>query len=45
MKFVVADDQPPPLRSRPARGAWIEMNGLDNLPMIIYVAPRKGRVD
>ena len=31
--------------SRPARGAWIEINGLPVYVVEFYVAPRKGRVD
>ena len=32
------------LLSRPARGAWVEIKGVDFDPVKIQVAPRKGRV-
>ena len=31
--------------SRPARGAWIEMNGITTSILAPLVAPRTGRVD
>ena len=33
------------LRSRPARGAWIEMLTVVQIRKLIQVAPRTGRVD
>ena len=33
------------LRSRPARGAWIEIAKFDDKGVMDLVAPRKGRVD
>ena len=32
-------------RSRPARGAWIEIAGAHAVPAFGVVAPREGRVD
>ena len=32
------------LLSRPARGAWVEMSVMVQLPALATVAPRKGRV-
>ncbi len=32
-------------QSRPTRGAWIETGGLENLLVLVGVAPHTGRVD
>ena len=32
-------------RSRPTRGAWIEINGAAYFSIVLYVAPHTGRVD
>ena len=44
MKLVVTLLWSPPLLSRPARGAWVEMSIIATLLSQVGVAPRKGRV-
>ena len=44
MKFLLSSRERLLLRSRPARGAWVEMRLSQKRLMQSGVAPRKGRV-
>ena len=45
MKYAAVDMAVVAKVSLPARGAWIEMLLIEQLPMIAIVAPRTGSVD
>ena len=44
MKFLLSNREQLLPRSRPARGAWVEIIALGKLFVSVQVAPRKGRV-
>ena len=44
MKFFVGANDPSLGKSRPARGAWVEISGTCAVVADAPVAPRKGRV-
>ena len=45
MKFEISSSMPNEPKSRPARGAWIEIQPMLQTVGPLLVAPREGRVD